>query len=169
MAKTIRGFGKVETRDFKTVVFEGKTKGGVPVAITLNNAINMGDLNWVFADKGEVVDQIVFTGTYTNTDAMSTIATEPWSIEIDDTAMPTGAASIMLGSGVLKIDDVTVALVRGGGTFNTGRVFREINADGDRGAVKDRVVMDEARPTLTMNVLTILPAVEKLYTSVYVQ
>ena len=49
-----------------------------------------------------------------------------------------------------------VALTRGGSQFTVEREFREINADGDRGVVKDRVVIDASRATLTLNALTFL-------------
>lgn len=156
-----RGTGSVASTDFHSVKWTGKTKSGKAVVITMPKAINMGDIDWSMVEKDDIVAQIVFTGVYENTDEASDSNVEPWTIELDGAL--TGADSIMLGAGIFSIDGTDVALTRGGGQFVTGRVYREINADGDRGAVEGRIVMDEARPTLTLNALTILSGITSLY------
>ena len=64
------------------------------------------------------------------------------------------------------IGQTAVALTRGGGSFNVEREFREINADGDRGAVKNRVVMESSRAKLTMNILTMLTRLTDIYAGI---
>lgn len=166
MAKqTITGTGTVTSSEVKSVKWEGLTKGGKAVTITLSNAMNMGNIDWTFAEKADTVAQIVFTALYSNSDSTSTSNVEPWSIEIDDT-ITEGASEIMLGAGKFYIGTDLVALTRGGGQFTVEREYREINADGDRGPVSGRVVMDASRATLTMNVLTILTNMSDLYGSI---
>jgi len=151
----IQGTGQVLTTDFKDVRWVGQTKDGKNVTIELTNAINMGNINWTFAEKDDVVPQIVFTAAYTNTNAHISDTTEPWSITYDD-ATSAGAGEIILGAGVFYIGDAAIALTRGGGSFDVARTFRQINADDDMGPVKDRVVITESVATLTMNVLSML-------------
>lgn len=159
-----KGTGSVSIADFKEVKFEGLTKGGKPVVITLHDAINMGNIDWAFAEKGETVAQVVFTACYDNTDEMSSSTEEPWDIDIETT----DAASdcIMLGAGKVSIGGTPILLTRGGSQFNTNRTFRDINADGDRGSVKGRVTMDEARATLTLNALEIINKFTALYPAI---
>lgn len=166
MAK-YKGSGVVVSSDYHKVTWTGKTKSGNAVVITLPKAINLGNIDWTFADKDDVVPEITFTGVYTNTDEMvqnGSACDEPWTIEY--TAGSGEANNIILGAGVFAIDDVDVALTRGGGSFSVERTFREINADGDRGAVEGRIVMDESRCTLTMNVLQILTRLDDVYAGV---
>ena len=66
------------------------------------------------------------------------------------------------------VGSTAVALIRGGGQWTVEREYREINADGDRGPVKGRVVMEGSRATLTMNALTMLTRLTDLYTSIEV-
>jgi len=53
------------------------------------------------------------------------------------------ASDIILGDGVFTIGATTtataIALTRGGGTFTVEREYRQIEADGDYGPVKDRI------------------------------
>lgn len=163
MAK-YRGTGKISSNDYKAVKWEGKTKGGQAVTIELEKAINLGNIEWQFAEKNDTVAEIVMTAVYKNTDSTATDTTEPWTVEVDGET--SGAKSIMLGVGVFYIGDNAIALTRGGGKFSVEREFREINADGDRGPVEDRIVMESSRATLTMNVLTILERFSELYTAV---
>lgn len=159
------GNGEVISGDFKTVKWVGKTKGGKAVTITLENALNMGNIEWTFAEKNDVVPSIEFQACYDNTDSASASNYEPWSVEIDDSTT-SGASEIVLGAGVFYVGSNQVALTRGGGSFTVEREYREINADGDRGAVKGRVVMESSRAKLTMNVLTMLTKFTDLYTSI---
>lgn len=161
-AVTYQGTGKVLDTDFKSVKWVGKTKGGKNVTITLSNAINMGNINWTFAEKNDTVPQIVFTAAYTNTDAMISDTTEPWTIELED-GISAGAGEILLNTGVFYVGETPVALTRGGGSFDVARTFRNINADDDMGPVKGRVVITDSIATLTMNVLTMLTKVADYY------
>ena len=161
MAK-LRGTGQITSADYKKVKYVGKTKGGKPVTIEFDNAINLGNIDWTFAEKDDTVAEIVMTAVYDNTDEMSKDTKEPWTVEFDgESATP--SQGIMLGVGVFYIGETAIALSRGGGKFTVEREFREINADGDRGPVKDRIVMEGSRATLTMNTLQILTRLTDLY------
>ena len=169
MADTIyKSTGIVSSADFHAVKFVGKTKGGKSITIEMSKAINMGNLDWTFAEKDDTVAQIVFTGVYGNTDIMTDAVTTgsgyeaPYTITTED-GITAGAAEIMLGAGLVYIDNKMVALTRGGSQFVSTREFRRINADGDRGAVEGRVVLDAEEPTLTLNALTILTNLDDLY------
>lgn len=171
MALTIKGTGIVTSSDFHTITWTGKTKAGNACVITLNNAINKGNIDWTFAEKDDVVAQIAFEGGYSNTNAMVSTAgdyEEPWSISYAKGGSDTAADEIILGAGVFAIDGTDVALTRGGGQFVVEREFRDINADGDRGTVKDRVVMDASRATLTLNALTFLTSMPKVFAAISV-
>lgn len=61
---------------------------------------------------------------------------------------------ILLGYGVFEIDSVPIGLTRGGGSFTVETEFREVEADGDYGFVKGRIVIDRKVPTLSVNALT---------------
>lgn len=155
--------GIIADTDFRVITWTGKTKGGQACKITLKNAINKGNLEWTLADKGEVVPALEFEACYDNADKQADDTTEcPWSIEIDG-SIATGANEILLGLGVFAIDGTDISLCRGGGTFTVEREFRDIAADGDKGSVKNRVVIDSERAKLTMNVLTMLSSVNTLY------
>lgn len=162
---TYGGTGAVVSADFKSVKWVGKTKGGKACTITLTNAINMGNIDWTFAEKDDVVPAVTFEAAYANTDAHISTTTEPWTIEVED-GVTAGAAEILLGSGLFYIGNVAVALTRGGGSFNVARTFREINADDDMGAVKDRVVITESRASITINMLTMLTRVPDMYAAI---
>lgn len=166
--KTIKGTGAVSSADFKSVKWVGKTKDGNAVTVKLKDAINMGNIDWTFAEKNETVAQIVFTACYDNTDEMATSTEEPWEIEIDD-EQASGAPEIILGVGIFYVGETAIALTRGGGSFNVARTFRNINADGDRGPVKGRVTIDDSTATLTLNTLQILTRMSDLYAGISVQ
>ena len=160
MAIVIKGTGTVnDSTDFQDAVWSGKTKNGKACTITLKNAICKSNIDLAFVEKDDTVAQLVFTGTYANTDHMVSSASdyeEPWSINYAGGASDTAAGTILLGAGVVSIGGVDVALTRGGSQFTVEREFRNINADGDRGTVQGRVVMDRAEATLTLNALTFL-------------
>lgn len=160
--KKIGGTGLIASTDYHKVTWTGKTKNGDSVIITLPKALNMGNLEWTFAEKDDVVGTVTFTSVYSNTDEASTSTVEPFTIEYID-SLGSGAAEIILGAGIFAIDDVDVALTRGGGSFKVEREFRNINADGDRGSVEGRVVIDASNCTLELNALTMLTKVDKLY------
>ena len=60
------GTGTILDTDYKDVAFKGFTKSGKYIMITVKNAVNLGNIDWTFADKGEMIPQTVFTGTYSN-------------------------------------------------------------------------------------------------------
>lgn len=162
--KTITGNGgNIAETDFHVLTWTGKTKGGAACKITLENAINKGNIDWTLAEKDEVVPSLEFEACYDNADAQADATTAcPWKIEIDG-EVTAGAKEILLGLGVFAIDNVEVGLVRGGGQFTVEREFRDIAADGDKGSVKDRVVIDAERAKLTLNVLTMLTSMKAMY------
>ncbi len=155
--------GNIAPEDFHVLTWTGKTKGGNACKITLENAINKGNIDWALAEKNEVVPALEFEACYDNADSQAIETTSsPWKVEIDGSIV-SGAKEILLGLGVFAIDDVDVALVRGGGQFTVERAFRDIAADGDKGSVKDRVVIDTERAKLKMNVLTMLTSIKSMY------
>lgn len=159
------GTGEIISADFRAIKWIGKTKGGQDVIIEVTNAINMGNIEWTMAEKNDVVQNVEFQACYNNTDYASNSNTEPWSITVDS-ATTSGASEIVLGAGVFYVDGTAVALTRGGGTFNVEREYREINADGDRGAVKGRVVLESSRAKLAFNALTMLTKLTSLYNAI---
>ena len=161
------GTGSISGSDFKTVKWVGLTKGGNAITITLNDAVNVGNIDWTFAEKNDTVPSVTFEACYNNTNEASSSTAEPWSIEIDG-SVTAGASEIVLGAGKFYIGQNLVALTRGGGSFNVEREAREINADGDRGMVKGRVVYESSRAKLTMNILTMLTHLTDIYNGVAV-
>ena len=159
------GTGEVTSADFKNVKWVGKTKDGKAVTIELTDAMNMSNIDLTMQEKNDIVPSIEFQACYTNTDNASASNTECWSIEMDS-SQTSGASEIILGAGVFYIGGTAVALTRGGGSFTVEREYREINADGDRGAVKNRVVMESSRAKLTMNLLTFLTRITDIYPSI---
>ena len=159
---TYQGTGEVVAADFKAVKWIGKTKGGKSVEIALTDAINRENPNLTFAEKNDVIQTVTFEACYSNTDAASSSTTEPWTVKVEDT-VTAGAAEIVLGAGIFYIGSNAVALTRGGGSFTVEREYREINADGDRGAVKGRVVMESSRAKLTLNALTWLNSMASIW------
>jgi hypothetical protein len=159
-----RGTGTVNSTDYKSVKWVGKTKSGKACTVEFEKAINLGNIDWTFAEKDDVVPEITFTAVYSNTDETATSTTEPWTLETDEAT--SGAGEILLGTGVFYIGDAKVALTRGGGKFTVEREFREINADGDRGPVEGRIEIDGSRATLTMNMLTMLTKFADIYAGI---
>lgn len=165
--KKYKGTGVIVEDDFKPVKWVGKTKSNSPVTIELFRAINLGNIDMTFAEKDDVVPEITYTATYTNTDSTAASYVEPWDISIDDSLA--GADTILLGTGIFYIDGVAVGLTRGGGKFTVEREYREINADGDRGPVQGRIMLEGSRATLTMNALTFLGKFADLYPAITVE
>ena len=168
-AITIKGTGVVSTTDFHEVTWTGKTKAGNSVVITLHNAISMSNIDLSFAEKDDTVASLELTACYSNTSHMVSTAAdyvEPWQIVYTPGASDVAADEILLGAGVFAIDGTNVALTRGGGSFNVEREFRQINADGDRGPVKDRVVIDASTAKLTLNALTFLTSMKSVYAAI---
>lgn len=154
--------GVISEADYKHCRYVGKTKGGKAVTIDIPCALNMGNIDWTFAEKNDTVAEIVMTAVYDNTDGVAKNKEAPYTIEVEEGLTP-GATEIMLGIGLFYIGESPVALTRGGGKFSAEREFRQINADGDRGPVKGRVVIDGESATLTLNTLQILTNVMELY------
>lgn len=169
MALTIKGSGIVNSTDFKTVVWRGLTKGGKAARITLSNAINMSNIDLSMVEKDDTVASLTFTAAYSNTNAMvSTLGDyeEPWEIAYSGATTDPAADGILLGAGVISINGTDVALTRGGSSFSVEREYREINADGDRGVVSGRVVIDRSSATLTCNLLTWLVHMDDYYPAI---
>lgn len=75
-------------------------------------------------------------------------------------AKTTTPENILLGYGIVEIDGTPIGLTRGGSTFVVEREVREIEADGDKGIVKGRVVIDREDAKLTVNALEIFSSEE---------
>lgn len=63
--------------DYNDVKWEGKTRDGKGVKITVKNALNLDNLEWKLEDKNEVVPKIGFTAHYEE----ATKTTPPWNVE----------------------------------------------------------------------------------------
>lgn len=70
---------KIIEGDHNDVTWTGKTKDGKSVTITIENAINMGNIEWTLEDKNEVVPSLEFTAMYKE----AARTTPPWSIEFE--------------------------------------------------------------------------------------
>lgn len=83
IADTITGKADIETADYQDeVTWTGETKGGRSVVITLENAINLENIDLSMVDKEEIVAQITYTATYLE----NARTTEPWNIVYTDAA-----------------------------------------------------------------------------------
>lgn len=65
---------------------------------------------------------------------------------------------IILGLGIFAINSIPVALCKGGGKLEIVREYKAIEADGDYGMVKGRVLKYKSEAKLTMSALTVIPA-----------
>lgn len=171
MAETVfTGAGEVLKTDIKYVKWIGKTKGGQPIKIELPKAFCRSDPNWAFAEKNDTTAELEFEGVYEDDKLASGDRTEPWKMSIPSEVVE-GAGEILLGAGAFYIgtsqsDAKRVALTRGGGSFVVEREYREINADGDPGAVEGRITQEAGRPKLKMVALQWLTQVSKLYSGI---
>lgn len=78
---TVTGKADIETTDYNdTITWTGKTKAGRSVVITLENAINLENIEWNLVDKEEVVPTLTYTATYLE----GTRDVEPWEITFTD-------------------------------------------------------------------------------------
>lgn len=69
---------KIIAGDHSDVTWSGKTIDGKTVVITIEDAINMGNLEWTLEDKNEVVPSLEFTATYTEATRDSV---SPWNVQ----------------------------------------------------------------------------------------
>lgn len=162
-----KGSGSVAATDYKYVKWVGVTKSGGAITIELPRAICLSNIDWTFADKNDVVPEIEFQGVYSDTTIGGGDRSEPWIVTVAST-VTAGAGEILLGAGKLFIGTAStsataIGLTRGGGSFTVEREYREINADGDPGAVEGRIVQEEGRPKLRMNVLEFITKVSNIY------
>lgn len=160
----------VDANDYRYVKWVGTTKGGKSVTIVMSSAFCRSNIDWTMLEKNDVVPELQFEGAYSDSNLASGTRTEPWTIEIEDGVLA-GAAEIVLGAGVFYVgtqssDAAAVALTRGGGSFTVEREYREINADGDPGLVKGRLVKEMARPKLTLHALTWLSKITSYYPAI---
>ena len=164
--KKITGNLNIATADYKEVKWVGKTKAGDPVIIKLSNAINLSNLEWTLADKDEVVASAEYEACYEEHNGSTDITSEPWEVQYPSGG--TGNENIILGYGTFYIGETAVGLCRGGGSFKVEREYRPIEADGDKGTVKDRVVIDSSKAKLSMNVLHVLTCIADFYPGITV-
>lgn len=82
--------------------------------------------------------------------------------------MANNPKNIVLGKGVFKVDNELVGLTRDGGNFSVEYNHRKIEADGDRGYVKGRIIREEATPKIEINHLETLTSLDKFHSGVKV-
>ena len=70
------------------------------------------------------------------------------------------AEKILLGHGVVTVGTTPIGLTRGGSVFVVEREYRNIEADGDKGIVKGRTVIDSENAKLTVNALELFTAAD---------
>lgn len=70
------------------------------------------------------------------------------------------AEKILLGHGVVSVGLTPIGLTRGGSSFTVEREYRNIEADGDKGPVKGRIVIDSEIAKLTVNALEMFTAAD---------
>ena len=167
---TYTGAGQVAASDYRYVKWVGKTKAGLPVQIELPEAICRSNPDWAFEEKNETTPEVEFEGVYNDDKLAVDDLTEPWVLTLPD-GLSAGNSEIVLGVGKFYIgtsaDDAEyVGLTRGGGSFVVEREFRDINADGDPGSVKDRISKDTGRPKLKLTALQWLTKVSDLYSCI---
>lgn len=76
----ITGTGIIDDdKDYHEVTFEGETKDGRELIVTVKDAINLDNLSLDFKDKDDIVDKVSFTATY-DPEASDPLA-EPWEIK----------------------------------------------------------------------------------------
>lgn len=163
------GAGHVAESDFRYLKWVGRTKGGKPVQIELENAFCRSNPDWKFEEKNDTTAEVEFEGAYTDDKLAADDRTEPWKLTVD--GVEAGNGEIVLGVGkfylgTTKEDAQYVGLTRGGGSFMVEREFREINADEDPGLVKGRIEKEAARPKLKLISLQWLTKVDKLYSCI---
>ena len=76
VGKDVTGTLVIASGDYVDVTFTGATKDGKDCVITVEDAINLQNLEWGFEDKAEVVPEIEWTGTYDE----AARTTPPWNV-----------------------------------------------------------------------------------------
>jgi len=75
-----RGFtSNISSADYSFAQWAGYTKGGKAVVITVENAINLENMEWELIDKEEVIQELNYSATYLETARN----TAPWKILYD--------------------------------------------------------------------------------------
>lgn len=75
---TITAKEEIEATDYQDeIIWVGETLAGRGVRITIQNAINLENIDWGLVDKEEIVPEINYTATYVE----SARKTEPWQVE----------------------------------------------------------------------------------------
>lgn len=169
MPEVYTGAGHVQSTDFRYVKWVGRTKGGKPAQIELETAFCRSNPDWSFEEKNDTTAEVEFEAAYDDEKLAQDDRTEPWKLTIDGVTAGNGEVILGVGKfyiGTTKDDAEYVGLTRGGGSFVVEREFREINADGDPGLVKDRVEKEMARPKLKLTALQWLTKVSKLYSCI---
>lgn len=73
---TVTGTLTIAAGDYVDVTWVGKTKDGKGVTITVQNALNLANLEWGLEDKSETVATLEYTGHYTE----AARTTPPWTV-----------------------------------------------------------------------------------------
>ena len=101
--------------DYNDVTFTGKTKDGKSVVVTVEDALNMGNLEWSFEDKNEVVPALEFTAAYDE----DTRDTPPWEVKFGKGTTYTVTYTVSDSGGVVE-----------GATVNFNSATKLTNASG---------------------------------------
>ena len=64
MATVYTGAAHVTDDDYRYVKWVGKTKGGKPIQIELQNAICLSNIDWKFEEKNDTTAEVEFEGVY---------------------------------------------------------------------------------------------------------
>ena len=169
MATVYTGAAHVTDDDYRYVKWVGKTKGGKPIQIELQNAICLSNIDWKFEEKNDTTAEVEFEGVYLDENLAKGDLTEPWKMTDDGVTEGTGEIILDVGKfyiGKSEQDAKVVGLTRGGGSFVVEREYRKINADGDPGGVKGRIDKVAGVPKLKLVALQWLTKVSNLYSCV---
>ena len=77
----VRGTGKITDADYHEVVFVGETKDGREVEISIEDAINLENIDFTMKDKDDILDNVVFQATYDPTNETLDEFDERWAIK----------------------------------------------------------------------------------------
>lgn len=142
---------KIALTDHNDVVWVGERKDGKEIIIEVDNAINVGNVDWELMDKDEVVPELEFTGSYgasTRNEpcwrvkyAKGDVHTITFNVKDDAAANQEGAAITFnyetkltdsdgnaVFANVAEADNVSFTVVKGG--FQT--YFGSVDVDDDK-------------------------------------